>query len=105
MIAEEDKPVIGGSMLGRRKSKPRQRMVGYCMLYADYFVHDPLHGDTVFRHHFWMSRKLFLKIVGNLREVDYFKLKRDTIGELGFLVNSEMHSGSSDTFLARRQEV
>jgi hypothetical protein len=35
MIAEEDKPVIGGSAPGHRKSKPRQRMEGYCMLYDD----------------------------------------------------------------------
>jgi hypothetical protein len=31
-----------------------------------------------------MSRKLFLKIVENLREIDYFKFKRDAVGELGF---------------------
>jgi hypothetical protein len=29
MIVEEDKPRIGGSAPGRRKSKPRQRMEGY----------------------------------------------------------------------------
>ncbi|KAK1603187.1 hypothetical protein QYE76_016557 [Lolium multiflorum] len=46
MIAEEDKPVIGGSAPGRHNSRPRQRMEGYCMLYADYFVDDPLHSDT-----------------------------------------------------------
>ncbi|XP_071685374.1 uncharacterized protein [Lolium perenne] len=79
MIAEEYKPFIGGSASGRRKSKPRQRMEGYRMLYADYFADDPLHGDTIFRHHFRMSRKLFLKIVENLREIDYFKLKRDAV--------------------------
>jgi hypothetical protein len=28
--------------------------------------------------------KLFLKIFENLREIDYFKLKRDAVGELGF---------------------
>jgi hypothetical protein len=31
-----------------------------------------------------MSRKLFLKIVENLREINYFKLKRDTISLFGF---------------------
>ncbi|XP_051190542.1 uncharacterized protein [Lolium perenne] len=84
MIAEEDKPIIGGSAPGHHKSKPRKRMKGYCMLYADYFADDPLHGDTVFRRRFRMSRKLFLKIVENLREIDYFKLKRDAVGDLGF---------------------
>jgi hypothetical protein len=52
MIDEEDKPTIGGSALGHRKSKPRQMMECYCMLYADYFTDDPLHGDTVFRCRF-----------------------------------------------------
>jgi hypothetical protein len=28
----------GGSAPGRQKCKPRQRMKGYCMLYADYFA-------------------------------------------------------------------
>jgi hypothetical protein len=33
-----------------------------------------------------MSRKIFLKIVENLREIDYFKLKRDIVGELRFSI-------------------
>ncbi|XP_047044064.1 uncharacterized protein LOC124648322 [Lolium rigidum] len=93
MIVEEDKPIIGGSAPGHRKSKPREMMEGYCMLYADYFANDPLHGDAAFRRRFRMSRKLFLKIVENLREIDYFKLKRDAIGELG--------CGFTDVLLAR----
>jgi hypothetical protein len=52
----------GGSTPGRRKCKPRQRMKGYCILYADYFADNPLHGEVVFRHCFRMSRKLFLKL-------------------------------------------
>jgi hypothetical protein len=85
MILEEDKPGCSGSALGRRKSKPRTRMEGYCILYADYFVDDPVHGDVTFRRRFRMSRKLFLKIVQKLREFDdYFKLKRDCVGTLGF---------------------
>jgi hypothetical protein len=53
----------GGSAPGRRKCKPRKRMEGYCILYADYFADNPLHGEAVFRRRFRMSRKLFLKIV------------------------------------------
>ena len=84
MIIEEDKPVCDESAPGCRKSKPRQRMEGYCMLYADYFVDDPVHDDVTFRRRFRMSRKLFLKIVKKLREFDdYFKLKRDAVGTLG----------------------
>jgi hypothetical protein len=35
-----------GSASGRRKSKPRQRLEGYCILYADYFTADLLHGEV-----------------------------------------------------------
>jgi hypothetical protein len=38
------KPRRGGLAPGRRKSKPRQRMEGYCILYVD----DPLQGEVVF---------------------------------------------------------
>jgi hypothetical protein len=30
----------GGSAPGLKKCKPRQRMEGYCILYADYFMMD-----------------------------------------------------------------
>jgi hypothetical protein len=52
-----------GSAPGRRKSKPRQRLEGYCILYVDYFADDPLHSEVVFQRRFWTSRKLFLDIV------------------------------------------
>jgi hypothetical protein len=84
MIIEVNKSTIGCSASGRRKSKPRQRMEDYCIIYADYFTDDPLHDNVVFRRRFRMSRKLFLKVVENLREIDYFKLKRDDVDELGF---------------------
>jgi hypothetical protein len=54
------KPRRRGSAPGRRKSKPRQRLEGYCILYADYFADDPLHGDVVSRRRFWMSDCLFV---------------------------------------------
>jgi hypothetical protein len=43
-------------------------MEGYCILYADYFTDNILHGEAVFRRRFRMSRKLFLKIVYALRD-------------------------------------
>jgi hypothetical protein len=64
------KPRHGGSAPGRRKSKPRQRLEGYFILYADYFADNPLHGKVVFRCHFWMRRKLFLDIVYDVRRFD-----------------------------------
>jgi hypothetical protein len=39
----------GGSAPGHKKCKLRQRMEGYCILYADYFADNPLHGEAVFR--------------------------------------------------------
>jgi hypothetical protein len=38
----------GGSTIGRHKTKLRQRLEGYCMLYVDYFADEPLHDDVVF---------------------------------------------------------
>jgi hypothetical protein len=75
----------GGSALGRRKCKPRQRMEGYCILYADNFADNPLHSEAVFRHRFRMSGKLFLKIVYALRDYDsYFRCKLDCTSMAGF---------------------
>jgi hypothetical protein len=75
----------GGLTPGRRKSKPRQRLEGYCILYADYFADDPLHGVVVFRRCFRMSRKLFLNIVYVVLRFDkYFICKKDCTGMVGF---------------------
>jgi hypothetical protein len=75
----------GGLALGRRKCKPRQRTEGYCMLYADYFADNPLHGEIVFRRCFRMSQKLFLRIVYALQEYDsYFRCKLDCTGMAWF---------------------
>jgi hypothetical protein len=75
----------GGSAPGRRKCKPMQRMEGYCILYADYFADNSLHGEAIFRRRFRMSRKLFLKIVYALRDYDsYFRCKLDCTGMAGF---------------------
>jgi hypothetical protein len=52
MYAQDAKPRHGGSKLGRRKSNAMQRIEGYCMLYANYFADDPIHGDVVFRRRF-----------------------------------------------------
>ena len=63
LYAVDAQPKRGGSVPNRQKSKPRQHAEGYCMLYADYFADDPLHGDKTFRRRFRMNRKLFPRIV------------------------------------------
>jgi hypothetical protein len=75
----------GGSALGCRKSKSRQRLEGYYILYADYFADGPLHGEVVFWRHFRMSRKLFLDIFYAVRRFDnYFICKKDSTDMVGF---------------------
>jgi hypothetical protein len=79
------KPHHGGSVPGRHKSKPRQRLEGYCILYADYFTDDPLHGGVVFWRYFRISRKLFLDIVYAVQHFDnYFICKNDYTSMGGF---------------------
>jgi hypothetical protein len=79
------KPRCGGSAPGRRKSKLMQRLEGYCILYADYFTDDPLHGEVVFWHCFRMSRKLFLNIVYAVQHFEnYFICKKDCTGVVDF---------------------
>jgi hypothetical protein len=47
--AEEDAaPILGGSSVGRKKSKPRQRLEGHVMLYNDYFADDPTYNAKDF---------------------------------------------------------
>jgi hypothetical protein len=87
----------GGSVPGRRKCKPRQRMEGYYIHYADYFADNPLHGEAVFRRHFRMSRKLFLKIVYALRDYDsYFKMQIRLHKHGRVFRPSKMHGGYAD---------
>jgi hypothetical protein len=86
MYARHDaKPRRRGSAPGRRKSKLWQRMKVYCILYADYFIDDPLHGEMVFWRRFRMSRKLFLDIVYAVRRFKkYFICRKDCTGMVGF---------------------
>ena len=64
--ADEDAnaaPKWGGSSFGRKKSKPRQRMEGHCMLVSDYFAETPVATAKDFRRRFRMNRGLFNDIV------------------------------------------
>jgi hypothetical protein len=70
-------------------------MEGHCLLYDEYFADDPL-DDVISHRRFMMSSKLFLKIVENVREIDYFKLKRDAVGLFGFIYYLEVHNRPPD---------
>ena len=73
-------PKRGGSSFGRKKSKPRQRMEGHCMLVSDYFAETPVATAKDFRRRFRMNRGLFNEIVQAVREYDpWFKLKKDAV--------------------------
>jgi hypothetical protein len=79
------KPRRGGSAPGCHNSKPTERLEGYCILYTDYFVDDPLHGKVVFWCRFRMSQKLFLDIAYVVWHFDnYFICKKDCTGRVGF---------------------
>jgi hypothetical protein len=79
------KPRRGGSVPRRCKSRPRQRLEGYCILYVDYFADDQLHGEVIFRRRFRMSQNLSLNIVYAVQSFDnYFICKKDCTGLVGF---------------------
>jgi hypothetical protein len=49
------------------------------------FADEPLHGEVVFRCHFWMSWKIFLDIVFAVWRFDnYFICKNNCTGMVGF---------------------
>jgi hypothetical protein len=78
-------PRHGISRMARIKSKPRQRLEGYSMLYANYFADDPMHVKVIFCSQFRMNRKLFWDIVMDIWEYDtYFVCKKDYVGTVGF---------------------
>ena len=60
----------GGSNSVRKKTKPRQRMEGHCMLYTGYFAYWPAFTPKDFRRLFWMNKELFLQIRDGVREHD-----------------------------------
>jgi hypothetical protein len=62
-------------------------MEGYCILYTNYFVDDPMHGEVVFRCYFRMIQMISLKIVYDLWDCDtYFIFKNNCICNVGFFL-------------------
>jgi hypothetical protein len=63
-IEEEEEPCWGGSVLGRR-IVPRNRFSGYRLLYADYFVDEPVFNDDVFRPRFVFIHCIFSHLIND----------------------------------------
>jgi hypothetical protein len=61
---EEEEPSWGGSVLGRR-IVPRNRFSGYRLLYADYFVDEPVFNDDVFRRWFMFIHCIFSQLIND----------------------------------------
>ncbi|XP_076928921.1 uncharacterized protein LOC143593062 [Bidens hawaiensis] len=69
----------------RRSYILRDRTQANARLMKDYFDDSPTFNDAMFRRRFWMSKRLLLRIVGDMeREYEYFKQKPDARGYLGF---------------------
>jgi hypothetical protein len=78
-------PQWRGSVTGRAANLDRNRENGHAQLYTDYFHLETALYQNYFRRRFWMSRKLFGRIIEGVRLHDlYFRCKLDAIGKLGF---------------------
>ncbi|KAK6120693.1 hypothetical protein DH2020_045567 [Rehmannia glutinosa] len=62
----------------------RDREIADRNLFNDYFAENPRYDEATFRRRFRMSRSLFLRIAGAVRNHDnYFLQRRDATGRLG----------------------
>nr|XP_043638067.1 uncharacterized protein LOC122609073 [Erigeron canadensis] len=63
-----------GTSTDTRRYIDRDREEAYAILMRDYFVEDSKFDEPFFRHRFRMSKRLFLKIVGDIEaNFSYFK--------------------------------
>jgi hypothetical protein len=74
-----------GSVKGQAANLDRNRENGHMQLNADYFYPKTVLYRNYFRLCFWMSRKLFGRIIEGVRlHGPYFRCKPDATGKLGF---------------------
>jgi hypothetical protein len=74
-----------GSVKGRAANLDRNRENCHVQLYTDYFHPETALYRNYFRCRFWMSRKLFGRIIEGVRlHGPYFRCKPDATGKLGF---------------------
>ena len=68
-----------------RKYIVRDRLAANDRLMQDYFNDPPTYDEATFRRRFRMSKRLFLRIVGDLeRDYEHFQQRPDARGMLGF---------------------
>ncbi|KAG6410867.1 hypothetical protein SASPL_128938 [Salvia splendens] len=61
----------------------RDHVAAHQRLYEDYFAQEPRFNANLFRHHFRMSRSLFMRIVNALEQrYLYFRFRHDASGRL-----------------------
>ncbi|XP_071683696.1 uncharacterized protein [Lolium perenne] len=79
-------PVHQGSVKGRSKNLPRNRVEGQFRLHKDHFLlNDPVFKEKMFWCRCRMSRELFLVILRGVRDYDpYFQCMPDATCALGF---------------------
>jgi hypothetical protein len=78
-------PQWRGSLPGRAANLDRNRENDHTQLYADYFHPETTLYQNYFRRRFWMSRKLFGRIIEGVRlHGPYFRCKPDATCKLDF---------------------
>jgi hypothetical protein len=82
---EASLPQWRGSVPGQAANLDRNREDGQMQLYTDYFYPEEALYRNYYRHIFWMSRKLFRRIIKGVRIHDPdFRCKPNATGKLGF---------------------
>ena len=77
-------PNHGGSRPGRAPNINRDFEAGHVQILNDYFSENPKYGPRLFRRRFRMSRRLFLRVISGILEVDSdFEQRVDALGKCG----------------------
>nr|XP_043618868.1 uncharacterized protein LOC122590756 [Erigeron canadensis] len=83
-VAQDEAPVRPPGFF-RRTTLVRRRVGANDRLMRHYFSENPTYNERQFRRRFRMSKRLFLKISGDLEaEYPYFQQRYDAAGKLGF---------------------
>nr|XP_043639624.1 uncharacterized protein LOC122610725 [Erigeron canadensis] len=87
-----------GTSSDTRRYIDRDQEESHAILMRDYFVEDSKFDEPFFRHRFRMSKRLFLKIVGNIEaKFSYFQEGYDARGKKKLHRSSKVHIGDQAT--------